>query len=127
MSQPKKQSILILYDDDDGASFVLFDVHARVVYNDLIETGRVEELYTRFSVRATVSNRCFQPPNGTFECVDDYRPDRSRERSVHDPGRAVTFGTHVFANKFFSGVLPLHRLRRKEFWLPEEEWVSWLS
>lgn len=116
--------ILIVCDDPEGASFVLFDPRDRYVYEDIILCRDLHRLYDRFPIRLTVTNiRKFRPPSGN--CV--FHPaSHSSHQTLHYSARARLLATSFFKKHMCVNAFMIPRLKTKPLSFEDEEWRRWI-
>ena len=120
-----KRSTLMLYGDEDGWSFVVFDSQERRVYVDIVEECNITALYHHFSIHQTITNSSsFQPPHGIVKRIPS--SVHTHEFSTHTSDRVQKYTndllTRELRKKFDLGIV-----LKTPLLFDSEEWTGWLA
>lgn len=122
-----KGCVLVVTDDRDGTSFVLFDCETRTIYNDIIERRRLHELYALHPVRLTVTDdRDFHPPDQGSRIVVARLSGPGPTNAVHDERRALQVAERVLGRTVRPHGFDILGATTRRLQLPGEEWASWV-
>lgn len=115
----------MLYGDEDGWSFVLFDSEERRVYVDIVEECNIPALYHYFSIRQTITNSAnFQPPEGIVKRIPSSM--HTHEFSTHTSDRVQRY-TNKLLTRELRREFDLGKVLKTPLLFDSEEWSRWLA
>ena len=117
--------ILVLFDDREGTSFLLFDPRDRHVYEDIILHKDVHRLYDMFPIRSTISNiRDLCPPTGNLIL---HPASYHLHQTLHYPMRARLFAIDYFREHKCAHFAIILNLNAMPLRFEDEEWTRWIQ
>ena len=119
-----KQSVVMLYEDDTGWSFVILDPEQQMVYEDIVEGRLIQQLYEIFDVRLTITNSAFEAPKGITKFFTGNA--NTEVFCLHTSARALNFASQYLSqgmNKF----MDLSAAPREPLRFENETWLTWLA